>query len=109
MTNDNKNDIRKIFKHFGFNGQYDKMIEEFEEYKEAIMIYLSDPTEKHLQNIIDEKVDLETMINQLMYGTIGIKSDMKPANIDVIEENSTNWKITRTLDRIDSRYYEGDR
>lgn len=106
MTNEQKTECRKIFKHFGFNNQFDKMIEEFEEYKNAINIYLSDPTEEHMNDLIFEKADLEIMINQLMYGTINIKSDMKPQNIDAINNNAVKYKIKRTLDRIESRYYK---
>lgn len=107
MNNDQKSDIRKVFKHFGFTNQYEKMIEEFEEYKQAINNYLSDPTEENLNNIIFEASDLSIMVEQMMYGTINIKSDMKPANIDVIRQNSDNYKIKRTLERIENRYYEG--
>jgi len=109
MDNEQREQCRKIFKQFGFSDQYAKMIEEFEEYKEAINIYLSDPTEENLNNVIFEKSDLEIMITQLMYGTINIKSDMKAANIDVINNNATNYKIKRTLERIESRYYKGDK
>jgi len=109
MTDDQKKDIRKIFKHFGFTGQFAKMIEEFEEYKEAINIYLSDPTEENLDNLIFEKADLEIMINQLMYGTINMKNDITTQNIDSINNRARKWKIKRTLERIDERYYEGER
>jgi hypothetical protein len=109
MDNTQRTKIRNIFKHFGFNNQFDKMIEEFEEYKEAIMIYLSDPTEENLNNVIFEKSDLEIMINQLMYGTIQIKSDIKSNEIDRLNKKATSWKIKRTLERIKSEYYKGDK
>lgn len=109
MTNEQKTECRKIFRHFGFNDQFDKMIEEFEEYKNAINIFLSDPTEEHMNDLIFEKADLEIMVNQLLYGTIAIKSELSPQHIDKINNNAVKYKIKRTLDRIESRYYEGDK
>jgi len=93
-------DVWKIANHFGEKTQLDKTKEELVELEDAITDYTRDPlpfTHKNIQHIAEEMADVHIMLEQVAY-LLGIKdSDL---NEIIIE------KIARTLERIESGYYE---
>lgn len=110
MTNDQRTDARKILKHFGLDAQTDKMHEEDKEFNEALYALEVDPTTENALNVIFEAGDKLLMTFQVMYGAIAESGvELKPCDIDTALHNSINSKIKRTFDRIDSRYYEGEK
>ena len=103
-------DLLKIIEHFGVNNQQRKLQEEVFELQEAITkyeefnnriedlaIYDIDETELKKEHIAEEIVDVMILLEQFFhhYG-LDEKTLLK------IEEN----KIIRTLERIESGYYE---
>ena len=49
---------------------------------------------------------------QVLYGSsvmLGMTSKEGVQYVDTVIENATNYKLKRTLERIESRYYEGDK
>ena len=107
MNNDQQSDLRKIIKHFGFTAQLDKQLEENNEFEEAVAVFLENKDEKSLEDVIFEYVDRNLVSLQLIYQMAKI-ADIKHLieYVDTTIENATSYKIKRTLDRIDSRYYE---
>lgn len=47
--------------------QYIKFIEESSELNQAISKYIINPTNNHMDNIIEELIDVELMVKQLKY------------------------------------------
>lgn len=97
-------DLLKIIEHFGVNNQQRKLQEEVFELQEAIMdykyveVYKNSPAEIYQkEHIAEEIVDVMILLKQFFYYYQFDEDTMLK-----IEEN----KINRTLERIESGYYE---
>ena len=97
-------DLLKIIEHFGVNNQQRKLQEEVFELNEAIMEYRYDENKIYLEvekclkgHIAEEMVDVMILVKQFYYYYQFDEDTMLK-----IEEN----KINRTLERIESGYYE---
>lgn len=98
-----RQDMKKIADHFGPERQRLKAIEECNEFIAALRhlqraIDLGEPPDVIATlrlNVIEEGADVRLMIDQIMYQTGG-ESDCK---------KMYNFKIERTLKRIESKYY----
>lgn len=97
-------DLLKIIEHFGVNNQQRKLQEEVFELQEAIMEYRYDENkiypevEKCLkEHIIEEIVDTMILLKQFQH--------YYKINREDIRKTMKN-KINRTLERIESGYYE---
>ena len=103
-------DLLKIIEHFRVNNQQRKLQEEIFELQEAITkyeefnnriedlaIYDIDETELKKEHIAEEMVDVMILLKQFFYYYQFDEDTMLK-----IEEN----KINRTLERIESGYYE---
>ena len=97
-------DLLKIIEHFGINNQQRKLHEEVFELNEAITNYQIAKKSVYTQNfdilrkhIAEEITDVEVMLLQ-------IKEYYHIDGNEILE--IMNNKIKRTLDRIESGYYE---
>ena len=91
-----KEDLLKIIEHFGINNQQRKLHEELFELNEAITIY-EQGNNQSCDDIVEEIADVCVILRQFM-GIYNITQDE-------ISEKMAN-KINRTLERIESGYYE---
>ena len=91
-----KEDLLKIIEHFGVNNQQRKLHEELFELNEAITIY-EQGNNQSCDDIVEEIADICVILSQFM--------EIYNITQDEISERMTN-KINRTLERIESGYYE---
>lgn len=82
--------LLKIYNHFGEEGQIEKLREEVEELIEAIK-------EGDKEHIKEEMADVLVIVNQIVY-----KKEMNEEELVEIFEQ----KVNRTLERIETKYYE---
>ena len=82
--------LLKIYNHFGEEGQMEKLREEVEELIEAI----KEGDEEHIK---EEMADVLVIVNQIRY-----KKEMNEEELVEIFEQ----KVNRTLERIETKYYE---
>ena len=102
-----KEDLLKIIKHFGINTQQRKLAEEIFELQEQISIYeqVHDwDSNDYFMGIVPEKdgiseelADVIVLLKQIFYYYKFDENEIKK-----LEQN----KINRTLERIESGYYE---
>lgn len=85
-----KEKLLKIINHFGIRNQLKKLNEECYELIEAVNYY-------ELKEIIEEVADVQVLLNEIK-AYYGISNE--------IEEKVMLYKIDRTLERIESGYYE---
>ena len=96
-------DLLKIIEHFGINNQQRKLKEEVFELQEAIIKreavagYEQEYLEEHKNHIAEEIVDVMILLEQFYY-YYGLDQE----TLLKIEEE----KLERTLQRIESGYYE---
>ena len=97
-------DLLKIIEHFGINNQQRKLQEEVFELQEAIIEYRYDENkiypevEKCLkEHIAEEIADVTVILKEVQY--------IYKINREDIRKKMKN-KINRTLERIESGYYE---
>ena len=91
-----KEDLLKIVEHFGINNQQRKLNEEVFELQEAITIVQQGNNQSN-KEITEEMADVMLLIEQfkLYYG------------IRIVEITNIFWyKVARTLQRIESGYYD---
>lgn len=86
----NREELLKIYNHFGQEKQLEKLREEVEELIEAI----KEGDEEHIK---EEMADVLVIVNQIRY-----KKEMNEEELVEIFEQ----KVNRTLERIESKYYE---
>ena len=91
-----KEDLLKIIEHFGINNQQRKLQEELFELNEAITIYEQGNNQSY-DDIAEEIADVCVILRQFM--------EIYNITQDEISERMAN-KINRTLERIESGYYE---
>ena len=91
-----KEDLLKIIEHFGINNQQRKLHEELFELNEAITIY-EQGNNQSCDDIVEEIADVCVILSQFM--------EIYNITQDEISERMAN-KINRTLERIESGYYE---
>ena len=91
-----KEDFLKIIEHFGINNQQRKLHEELFELNEAITIY-EQGNNQSCDDIAEEIADVCVILSQFM--------EIYNITQDEISERMAN-KINRTLERIESGYYE---
>jgi len=84
------NNLKKIYKHFGFNNQFCKLKEEFNE----LLFELFD---NNREKIVEEMADLEVVLDQFK-----IKHKITELELSCIKRA----KIERTIERIESGYYK---
>ena len=89
-------DLLKIIEHFGINNQQRKLQEEVFELQEAITIYQQGGNLK-FDDIEEEIADVMILLKQFQYYYKINREDIRKI---------TKNKIKRTLDRIESGYYE---
>lgn len=89
-------DLLKIIEHFGVENQQRKLQEEVFELQQEITIY-QQGSNGRTKEITEELVDVMVLLKQFYY--YYACSDWEPKKIE--EE-----KIKRTLERIESGYYE---
>lgn len=103
-----KEDLLKIFEHFGIEKQQRKLQEEVFELQDAITSFEIEKAhccdtedfenlEKIQEHIAEEFVDVMVLLKQFYY--YYALSDFTPSKIE-------EQKIKRTLERIESGYYE---
>lgn len=88
------NRIRIIFKHYGFQAQEQKTIEELGELVTAIVKFQRSGSYEDFQHFTEEVVDVEIMIQQLKLGicsTIEGREQYK---------NTKEYKLNREIKRI---------
>lgn len=90
-----KEDLLKIFDHFGTKVQQKKLNEEVFEFQEAI--FMDDGTLKSLKHITEEMADVLVLLSQF-------KADFEISDKD-LDEMIKN-KVQRTLGRIEEGYYD---
>lgn len=86
----NREELLKIYNHFGQEKQLEKLREEVEELIEAI----KEGDEEHIK---EEMADVLVIVNQIRY-----KKEMNEEELVEIFEQ----KVNRTLERIENKYYE---
>ena len=91
-----ENEFYRIIDHFGVENQQRKLQEEVFELQQEITIYQQGGNQR-TKEIAEELVDVMVLLKQFYY--YYACSDWEPKKIE--EE-----KIKRTLDRIESGYYE---
>lgn len=89
MTQEQKQQCKQIFKHYGAENQLDKLLEEAEELIEATMKYQEDKSEANLNHLAEEMADVEIMLRQIK-AVVGDKVD-----------EFIQCKLTRQLKRIE--------
>jgi len=109
MKNDQWLSIKKMAKHFGLEDGKDKLIEERCEFEKARFEFEKEPNKHNLEQIIFEAVDeIVVLLRLIMSYTLMVIKDEKKAItfLSAVFKNALNYKIDRTVDWIDSRYYE---
>lgn len=89
-----KEDLLKIFEHFGAKTQRKKLCEEFMELQDELF-YIYDFGDDR-ENLLSEVADMLVLILQFAY-------EYGYENNDII--NQMKYKINRTLERIENGYY----
>ena len=92
---DVEKDLLEIFEHFGSKTQRKKLCEEFMELQDELF-YIYDFGDDR-ENLISEIADMLVLILQFAY-------EYGYDNEDIIKQ--MKYKIKRTLERIESGYYE---
>ena len=90
MTQEQKQQCKQIFEHYGEEKQLDKLLEESEELIEATMKYQEDKSEANLNHLAEEMADVEIMLRQIK-AVVGDKVD-----------EFIQYKLTRQLKRIEN-------
>ena len=86
---------KKVFDYFGYENQRRKLNEEVQELNDEIMLY--EMGEGDIKNVINEMGDVCNIIREFMFA------------YDISEEeitSSMNYKINRTIERINNNYYK---
>lgn len=84
--------LKKIYNHFGEENQMNKLIEEAGELTEAVR-------EGDREHIIEEVADVLVLVEQIIEQHSIINAEI----LDIFMP-----KVDRTLERIDTRYYESE-
>lgn len=100
-------DLLKIIEHFGVNNQQRKLAEEVFELQEAISIYEKIEYWDGEGYFIDFSSDKDTIIEEIADICVILRQFMEHYDItqDEISDRMAD-KINRTLERIESGYYE---
>lgn len=93
LSNNEKYD--KIFNYFGYENQRRKMNEEMQELNDAILLYEKGIGD--IQNVIEEMGDLLNILAEFMQEYDITQDEVR---------DSMQFKLDRTIERIDSGYYE---
>ena len=88
--------IKTIFKHYGFDNQAQKTIEEASELITAIVKFLKSGSYDDFQHLTEEVVDVEIMLEQLKLEILSTKEGK------VQYEKIREHKLTRQIDRIEA-------
>ncbi len=91
ITKEQEEKLKRIYKHFGFKCQKEKLWEEMGEYAEEVH-----SLEFFTKNEKEELVDMYVVLTQLILFS-GYGNNL---------EKIVDYKINRTLERIESEYYE---
>lgn len=86
------NKLKQIYNHFGEENQLNKLLEEARELTEAVR-------EGNREHILEEVADVMVLVEQIVEEH---KIDYAAARDVFIQ------KVDRTLERIDSKYYESE-
>ena len=89
-----KENFKKIFNYFGYENQRRKLNEEVQELNDAILLY-----EKgigNIENVIEEISDIKNVLEGFI-----IKYEITENKI----RKNRQYKVDRTIDRINSGYY----
>lgn len=92
-----KEDLERIIEHFGVEPQRNKLAEEYRELQDELYKFVNDEPEE----ILKELVDVMAVTLQFMA--------LAGYDFYLLEENikkELNFKTKRTLERIESGYYE---
>lgn len=91
----NKEKYNKIFNYFGYEKQRRKMNEEMQELNDAILLYEKGIGD--IQNVIEEMGDLFNILDGFIQEYDITQDEVR---------DSMQFKLDRTIERIDSGYYE---
>jgi len=111
MTNEQWLLIKKIAKNFGAEDGKDRLIKERQEFDNAVIKFEREQTKENLEQVIFEAVDQMVVLYRLVMSyTIMVIGEKKAIKyLMPMFKNGINFKIDRTSDFIDNRYYEGER
>lgn len=110
-----KQELKYIFNKFGVKTQYEKLQEEIKEEQEAVSNYIKNSTEENRKAMISEIVDVAVVLSQFyLSDMIYIVCDLfTPVMIErivvqtyLLYPDEFEYKVKRTLERIESGYYE---
>lgn len=87
--------IKKIFKHYGFNAQAQKTIEELGELVTAIVKFQKSGSYEDFQHLTEEVVDVEIMIQQLKFEICSTKDGKERY------KKTREFKLDRQIKRIE--------
>lgn len=89
MTQEQKQQCKQIFEHYGTEKQLEKLKEELNELYEAVTEYQANKSEANLTHLIEEMADVEIMLRQI-----------KSVASDKVDE-FVQYKLNRQLRRIE--------
>jgi len=97
-------DLLKIYDHFGYANQLEKLSEEIKEFSEAYRQWiLNDCDQKFWDDMIEEYADVVIILGQFRKNIIRRDKDYL-FHQDLADAEET--KVQRTLQRIEEGYYE---
>lgn len=93
--------IKTILEHFGIANQIEKTIEELDELKEQLEIILA----KYNKQLINME-QLNNLVSELADVIITTEQVITHFGIGDSVENAIDYKLNRTLERMESGYYK---
>ena len=98
--------LEQIFNHFKAYNQLKKLKEEVGEFADAFESYfLHDPNIDNWEHMIEELADVENVLEQFDI-ILSIHAIYNKLDYSMLKEKIKQKKIERTLERIESKYYE---
>ena len=102
----NENRLSYIAGRFGLAHQMEKLEEEMEELKEAMERYSDKPSDEDNENsVIEEMADVSILLAQILL-LLDYHNERCDHSVEVGYYNQVVSKIDRTIERINSGYYE---
>ena len=106
LFTDNENRLSYIAGRFGLAHQMEKLEEEMEELKETMERYSDKPSDEDNDNsVIEEMADVSILLAQILL-LLDYNNERCDNSIQMGYYNQVVGKIDRTIERINSGYYE---
>ena len=100
--------LKAIFDHFKADTQFSKLREEIREFEDAFEAYfLYDDTLDNWTHLVEEFVDVSVLISQFML-TLQRHAINEKLDFETLFKIKTEEKIDRTIERIESGYYDDE-